>query len=398
MKNSKILKINTTIRCILDKQKQNKLRSIQNNTVYSLRSLFINNILSDESFKQSEYRNIFINYMLNAERLIKGGSYLLLSLYYKSYYNIEIESKLLENKIDSLDTMLNIMSSSQASSNTIKNIINFSGPDGSISCQKNNNDKIEVTKKIESKIKVNICEEFRNIYFSKQKCITKNFIIACMDAYIERESEISPLINKAIDNKQNVLIFARGYSENFKRNIKNIISKSKVFIYPYLVKFDNEDPFLLKDISRCLETQIYSAEAGDNIANTLLDKSSVKSVKVSSNNITIIEQNKSLIDEINLAIKNSDDRSLTEYLLKRKKRVSTNSTEVLIPNNHQQLFEEIKNAIHSYNNCAISGFVDYESYVYPKNIFNKILILSKNLHKVLDNISVVVKIKDLENV
>jgi hypothetical protein len=219
-----------------------------------------------------------------------------------------------------------------------------------------------------------------------------------MDSYIERESEISPLINKAIDSKQHILIFARGYSENFKRNIKSVIAKNKVFIYPYLVKFDNEDPFLLKDISRCLNVQIYSAEAGDNITDTLLDKSGVKNVKVSSNSITILAQNKDLNDEINLAIKNSSDRSLTEYLLKRKKRISTNSTEVLIPKNYNQLFEEIKNTIHSYNNCAISGFVDYENYIYPKNIFKKISILSSNLNRVLNEISVVIKIKDSKNV
>ena len=87
-------------------------------------------------------------------------------------------------------------------------------------------------------------------------------------------------------------------------------------------------------------------------------------------------------------------RSLKRIFVKKKKRLTSNTTEVLIPDSNIKLFEEIKNIIHMYNNLAISGFIEFEGQVYPKNIFNFIDNLSERLINTISNISVVVKIKE----
>tara|TARA_B100000902_G_C27232813_1_gene875808 strand:- start:184 stop:1380 length:1197 start_codon:yes stop_codon:yes gene_type:complete len=398
MQNTQLIKLNSTIDNLVQKEKNNKNRLVQNSSVYCLRSLFVNNLLKEEKFKQSPYRKIILNYLENAEYVMKGGSYLLLSLYLNNFYNKESNSSLAENNINNLNKMIDIMTNSIESSSLVKDILHFSGPDSSILCKKNNNSIVEVNQKIDSQIHVNLCEDFINMYFKSQKSVTKSFLTVCMDAYIERESEISLLIDKAIKDKQNILIFARGYSQNFKRNIKNIIVNSGVLIYPYEVKFNNEDPFLLSDISEIIDIDVYSLEKGDNITKNLVEKSKIKTLKVNPHNITFFETNKKLLKKINESLKSTNDSDLRKYLLKRKKRVSSNITEVLIPKDKNNLFEEIKNIIHCYNNCSVSGFVEYEDYIYPRNVFNKINKLSKNLEKTLKNISVVVKLKDKSNV
>ena len=379
---------------LLEKQEKNKLRIIQNNAVYNNKSLFLNSIIEDKYFKHSPYRNIILNYIMKSERYLKGGSFLLLKLMILKIKKLPVNKKIIKKNLENLEKVITQESSSDQYSNFIKQILQFSGSDSSILCKKTKNNIIEVSKNTNPEIFVNISEDFRSLYFKNQNSSTKNFLTICMDAYLERESEISTIISKAIENKQHILVFARGYSENFKRNIKNIILQSKTYIYLYEVKFDNNDPFLLKDIAGILDMSIYSLESGDNVTKDLLQKTKDNYLKVFPNKIKILNPNLKIQEEINKQLKNCTDAILKEYLLKRKKRLTSNTTEVLIPDSNIKLFEEIKNIIHMYNNLAISGFIEFEGQVYTKNIFNFIDNLAERLINTISNISVVVKIKE----
>ena len=379
---------------LIEKQQNNKIRVIQNNTVYNNNSLFLNSIIEDECFKHSPYRNIILNYVMKSERYLKGGSFLLLRLMILRIKKLSITKKNITKNLKNLDKVILQESSSKQYNEFIKQVLQFSGSDSSILCKKTKNNVIEVSKNTHPEIFVNIAEDFRSLYFKNQESSTKNFLTICMDAYLERESEISAIISKSIENKQHILVFARGYSENFKRNIKNIILKNKMYIYLYEVKFNNNDPFLLKDIASILDMKIYSLESGDNITKDLICKAKENYIKVFPNKIKILRPNSKIQEEINKQLKNCKDSSLKEYLLKRKKRLTSNTTEVLIPDSNIKLFEEIKNVIHLYNNLAISGFVEFEGRIYPKNIFNFIDNLSERLIRTIDNIAVVVKLKE----
>jgi len=394
MRNSNLFTLVSNFNKLIEKQEKRKIRVIQNNAVYNNKSLFLNSIIADECFKHSPYRNIILNYIMKSERYLKGGSFLLLKLMTLKIKKLSINKKNINKNVKNLEKAVLQESSSEQYNKFIKQILHFSGSDSSIRCKKTKNSIIEVAKNMHPEIFVNISEDFRSLYFKNQNSSTKNFLTICMDSYLERESEISTIINKAIENKQQVLVFARGYSENFRRNIKNIILQSKIYIYLYEVKFDNNDPFLLKDIASILDMKIYSLDAGDNITKDLLQKSKNNYLKVFPNKIKILNPNLKIQEEINKQLKNCADISLKEYLLKRKKRLTSNTTEVLIPDSNIKLFEEIKNIIHLYNNLAISGFVEFEGQIYPKNIFNFIENLSERLVNTIDNISVVVKLKE----
>jgi len=379
---------------LVEKQKNSKIRIIQNNAVYNNKSLFLNSLIQDEYFKHSPYRNIILNYILKAESYLKGGSYLLLKLMVLKIRKLAIDKSNIDKNLSNLEKAILQNSSSKKNHEVIKQILNFSGSDSSILCKKTKNSIIEVAKNTHPEIFVNIAEDFNSLYFKNQNSSTKNFLTICMDAYLERESEISTVISKSIESRQPVIVFARGYSDNFKRNIKNIILKSKTYIYLYEVKFDNNDPFLLRDIASILGMKVYSLESGDNIAKDLLQKSKSNYLKVFSNKIKILNPNLKIQEELNKQLKDCIDVDLRKYLLKRKKRLTSNTTEVLIPETEIQLFEEIKNVVHFYNNSAISGFVEFEGLIYPKNTFNFIDVLAERLINTIDNIEVVVKLKE----
>ena len=80
MSKSNLFTLVNNLNKLVEKQKNKKIRIIQNNAVYNNKSLFINSIIEDDCFKHSPYRNIILNYILKSEKYLKGGSYLLLKL------------------------------------------------------------------------------------------------------------------------------------------------------------------------------------------------------------------------------------------------------------------------------------------------------------------------------
>lgn len=395
MTNENILTLSNKLKIYLGKQRNKKFRYFYNEKVYNTKFLFINNLLNEDFINNSPYRNLLINYMIKSENVLKGGSELLSDLTVSRINSLPINYNKVKSSKKNLFLMFNQIVSDSFSLNLIKSIIEFTGPNGSIKCQLSKDSEIKVLKSQNPEIGINISESFSNLYFSKQKEVTKSFIAVCMDAYIERESEVSPLIDEAIKNKQNIIIFARGYSEFFKSNIKNIIMKNKVFIYPYEVKFSNDDPFLLDDISRLLDIEKYSAESGDSITKNILKKSCQCSLKVSAEKVVFLDSvSKEITREIDKKLISAEDDSLKTYLLKRKKRLSSNTTIVRIPDSNITLLEEIKSVIKYYNSAATSGFIEYKGQFYPKKSFLFILTLSMNLNKNLNSIGYVVKLND----
>jgi hypothetical protein len=399
MINENILTLSNNLRTSIDKQRKNKFRYFYNKSVYNSKFLFINSLLKEDFINKSPYRNILINYLIKAENVLKGSSELLSDLTVSRINRLPIDYEKAQSRKKTLYRMFEQIISDGSRLSLIKSIIEFTGPDGSIKCQSTKNNEINVLKSQKPEININILDSFINIYFNKQKEITKNFIAICMDAYIERESEISPLIDTAIKNKQNVIIFARGYSEYFKVNIKNIILKNSVCIYPYEVKFSNDDPFLLDDIARLLGTEKYSAESGDSITKNILNKSCLCSLKVSSEKVVFLNSNSAdITKEIDKKLKIVEDLSLKTYLLKRKKRLTNNTTIVNVPYKDVTLLEEIKSAIAYYNSAATSGFIIYKGRIYPRKSFLFVLKLSENLNNNLKNIGCVVKLNDKKQI
>lgn len=373
--------------------KNNKLRFVTNNSVYESNFFYTYLLQQCELLKENPYKDILFNYLIKSENLYPGSSYYVA----EKLLDIINGNNKKNNKIKTETNILNFkkyldnISTSKEYSDLFLNILKFSGPDATLSCKPTNNIETTIVKKNNTKFNISIHESFRGIYFSNQQETTKQFITAVMDVYIEKESEIMSLVNYGHEQKMPVLLICRGISDYAVSSLKNIILRNNVFIYPYIAKFNNEDPFLLKDISDALEASLFALDAGDSLYSGIVEKTSNKKLKIKSNSIEIFNINKSLIKKINDQIKDSDPE-LRKYLIKRKNRVSPNIVEINIPKDQIKFISEIKSLIRCYNNCILFGLIKDENeniYSYKEDVITE--KLSTNLYKTLLNIGYTIR-------
>ena len=391
--NSKLIELFYKLKKFNNQFKNNKLRFVTNNSVYESNFFYTYLLQQCELLKENPYKDILFNYLIKSENLYPGSSYYVTE---KLLDIINGNSKK-NNKIKTAANILNFkkyldnISTSKEYSDLFLNILKFSGPDATLSCKPTNNIETTIVKKNNTKFNISIHESFRGVYFSNQQETTKQFITAVMDVYIEKESEIMSLVNYGHEQKMPVLLICRGISDYAVSSLKNIILKNNVFIYPYIARFNNEDPFLLKDISDALEASLFALDAGDSLYSGIVEKTSNKKLKIKSNSIEIFNINKSLIKKINDQIKDSDPE-LRKYLIKRKNRVSPNIVEINIPKDQIKFISEIKSLIRCYNNCILFGLVKDENeniYSYKEDVITE--KLSTNLYKTLLNIGYTIR-------
>jgi hypothetical protein len=282
---------------------------------------------------------------------------------------------------------------SDSSFEVFEEILKFSGADATITCEKTKNKDIEINKVCSPKFDFKIDDSFKNIYFSSIEKTTKNFIVSIVDGFIERESELYSLIEYAKKQKLPVVLICRGISDFAKNNLKQIILKNKVYIYPYIESYNNDDPFKLKDFSALANTKMISSEFFDTINTDIVSKTNIVKCTLTSSTISLFNKNELLLKEINKQVEeNKSNINLIKYLRKRKKRVSPNNTIVKIPLSNITLLNEVKNLIKCYNLCAIRGvFIDGSQLqsIQCEKITNT---LSKNLYNNINNLSFKIKI------
>lgn len=394
--NSDLLTLNFELKKLCKKLEECKTRFIENKYVYNSDFLFFSNILNSKVINESPYKNLVFNYMKKAESYFPGGSYLLSDLFSSLNHVVNSKEKEIktEKNVVSLFNMIDLYVKEKKYQDIIKEILVFSGPDASINCVKTSNADIEITKSTKPRISVNIHDELRGVYFSNQKTTTKDFIVVCMDAYIERESEIDVILSHCKRENLPALIFCRGISDYAIQNIKRILLKNNIKVYIYTEKFDDSDPFKLQDISKILGIDLYSVESGATVNTAFYESVPTKKIKVSSNYIEPVEYSLQILDEINSKIKDTNNQDLLKYLNKRKKRALPNLVEIKVPQKNIKLLNDIRCIINIYNNSAISGFVVYKGKTYPANTFSMIKSLSDNMKDTFSNLKCVVKLTE----
>lgn len=388
-----------------DLQKLNKAFSsekcrIIDQKVYNSKFLFFHYFFWSSSFFDSPYRNILIDYFDKSEKRFPGSSYFLsVKLCNKIYGNYIDTPKTIktEKQFDVIMKYLSTLTDG-VSFNLFEKTMEFSGADATITCDKTKNKSIEVSKVCSPKFNISIDSSFKDIYFKTIKKTTKDFIVSIIDGFIERESELYSLIEHAKQQKLPVILICRGMSDFAKSNLKQIILKNKVYIYPYIEMYNNDDPFKLKDFSTLINTKMISSEFFDTINTNTVSKSKVIRCTLSSSTITVYNENELLIKEINKQIEdNKNNISLIEYLRKRKRRIAPNNTIVKIPESNITLLNEIKNLIKCYNFCAIQGVFKRDNNFQSIQCEKITNILSKNLYNTINNLSFKVKIGEKQN-
>ena len=375
---------------------QKKHRIVTNKTIHNIFFLFFTFFLREEVFFNSPYRNLLINYFKKAEQYYPGSSYFVSVNLVELIFNGKINTINKVKTDKNINTIFKYLKSiaNNKSFLFLKDILEFSGADATITCLSSKSSEIIVEKKCNPNFNINIDESFINTYFSNQNQTTKRFIISIIDGFIERDAEIFSLFEMCKKEKLPAVLICRGISEDAKRNIKQIILKNKVYVYPYTLKFDNHDPFLIKDIAKSCETQIISSEFHDNIYKDLESKTNIVKMTISENKILFHEKSDILIQEINkqLSIANIDFEA-KQYLQKRKRRASPNNVLVKIPDNMHNLLQEVKSLIVCYNFCVRQGIYIYDDdTLNSKQCFESSLSLSKSLFKNLKRIGYTLKL------
>ncbi len=378
----------------LNKDFSNNKCRIIDNKVYDSKFLFFHFFYWSSEFYNSPYRKILIDYFEKAEKHYPGSSHMLsVKLCQKIYGINDKEEKVKAISKKYADVMFHLKSLTEKNAfRLFEDLITFSGADATIRCVKSKNQKIEVVKSCVPEFKIQLINDFRQIYFTNIKETTKDFLVSIIDGFIERESEIFSLIEHAKKCSLPVILITRGMSDYAKKNLKYILLKNNIMIYPYIEPYNNEDPFKLNDISLTIGNKIISADQGDNINNNIIDKSSICKCTISTSSIKIHRKNKILVNQIKKQIEeNKNNTDLMPYLIKRKLRCLPNNTTVKIPEAKIKMLNEIKNLIKCFNSCAINGvYTDTEIIKSVKS--EKITdTLSKNLYNNLISISYLIK-------
>ena len=394
--NNKLLDLFYKLKKFNESFKNEKNKIIAGSNVYKSKFLYFYFFLMSEEFKETPYRNILINYFKKSEDLYPGSSYytsvkLLDNLLLNNHM---IKKVSLESNIKNLfDYMKSI--SNKDSFELTRDILNFSGPDGIINCKQTKNKEILIEKTSKPTYKINIHSEFTNIYFSKVSKTTKSVRLSVFDGFIERESELIPLLEEMKKEKIPGVIICRGMSENATKHLKNILLRNKMFLYPYISKFENDDPFLLKDIATIAETSVVSGEFLDNIYKDIVGKSKIVKVTLEKDKIVFDKKSEDLIIEINKQLKDCN-HNVKDYLNRRKKRASPNNITVHIPMRMNNLLNELKALIKCYNLCVLRGLVLKNGETYSKHCEEITDRLSEGLFKTLSNIGLTIKLKKVE--
>ena len=366
--------------------------------VYSSKFLFYFYFYWSKEFYNNPYRKLLLDYFSKVEKIYPGSSYFVsVKLCNKILgINHKIKKELADRKYNNILSFLEKQTNKETFS-LFKNIIEFSGADASISVEKNNNTSISVEKNIFPEFNIEMLEEFKSIYFKNVNSSTKDFLFCVVDGFIERESEIIPLLDKAKNLSIPLLVITRGFSAQSIKSLKSIILKNNLYVYPYVEKYNNEDPFKLKDLCQINNLKIVSSESGDNIYTDAVEKSDILRCQVYKNKIIFNSLTKNnLISNINDQIENNvGNKNLLDYLSFRKKRCTPNKVVVKIPKEKETYFIELRGLIKSYNKCVVGGVhTERGVAVICEEISN---LYTEKLYNTLKNIKFKIETKEKKN-
>lgn len=373
-----------------------KNRVVALDNVFESKFLFLEHFLTKSEFSKSPYRNLLINYFKNAEKQFPGSSWDIsevISQKILGNYNKDKKSKT-DNNIKNIFSFIKNMTDKETFI-LFKEILEFSGPDATILCKETKNSEISVEKSCMPSFRLSLKNEFVPIYFSSVNEVTKDVIFSVIDGYIERESELTLLIEKSKIEGLPVVVVCRGISYEATNHLKSILLRNNIKLYLYIEKFNDKDPYFFDDISCSAFTKTISGETLDSIYKDSAEKSSIVKVKLSPTEIKFYDTNQDLSKEINKQInfaKSNNIKSI-DYLIKRKSRVLPNNVYVNIPKKEIRKILEIKNLIKIYNRIAAYGmFIDENNNVKSNFKHNVVDKLSESLYKNIVEIGYAIKL------
>jgi len=385
----------------IKKFEKHKIRVIRlEKEVYKSNFMFFYFLIASKILENCSLKNIFINSFKTAEMNSPGASYYLAKKIVHMFKNNTAELSALNNKIIPNMFLLKefiFKNSDKLTGEIILNAIELGGPDSTIICEENKKNETVIERIDNCEFNISIHPKLSKILFSEEnKYKNKNARFVISDTFIERESEIVNLIEECVLNKQSLVIFCRGVSDNAIENIKKIMLYNKILIYIYTDSFQNNDPFKFNDLAESLELSVINIETQTSLLKDGIQKSkSINDIKLFSNKILFQNKNKNLINNIDSMLKEKkDDIELCKYLLERKRRLSSKKVIVKVSNTNTTLLQSLKDLLLSYKNICKYGLINdtINNDIVPYNVEISTNNLGKSLYENINKISFVIKV------
>ncbi len=397
--NKQLLKDLMQTKKFINRFSDSKVRLIdKTGNLYTHKNNFFYKFMLSNVLDQSPYRNIIINNLHNCERIFPNSSLYTLDNLINIFQNKK-EVDFQNTKKASKENLKNILSNflPEETISTFESILSFSGPDSLISIQPTNNIKLTIKKENMSEFYTNCNSDLSYILFNDKNSKSKRDVIfLAFDGFLERDSDLHHLLLQSQQNENKmIVILCRGTNNYFVSNIKKTIISTKIPVLIYECPFSNDDPFLFQDLCSSLEVKPVCIEEGEIILKQIKEKMKiVQNITLYENKICFeVEESirLKLFSEFNNLLADSKDE-YKNYIMQRKKRISSKKVEVFVPKDQKKLIEDLKFSFMVYNSICKFGVVENNKQIFPKQLNDIVLKYSKLLYEQLKNISYVTKI------
>jgi len=324
----------------------NKVRLINKNNVFNKKYIFLYSLLVSKKLDNA-FGDIIKEHILKAESIYPGASFSIINDLFSLEKNTNSLNKK-KPKLADIKKYFYLNNIEKENINLFEKLINFSGPDSIINIH-NSKLKNEVVKRKESKFEINVNKDFYSIFFTKQKFVKRSCSLVIVDGFLEKDQHLIPALESAKENNKTLVLVCRGMTKQVSNFLKSCILKNNITCLVYEKRFDNEDPFILEDMSIASDCALIKDY-------TSLSREIKENIKIIDNlclgpNFVSFQQKSSLVDKKVKELKGLDIKE--EFLEKRIKRLSVNKTDVYCTD--PDLIEFLKYAIKVYNKIIKFG-------------------------------------------
>ena len=200
-----------------------------------------------------------------------------------------------------------------------------------------------------------------------------NSKIICIDGFIENVSEIHRVLDDALKQKETIILFARGLSEEVIHTLKVNYDRGTLQVIPIIVKYDLDNANILNDLAVTSCSDVVSSLKGQLISNIDISTfSRVDSVVVTPSGILV--ENDIATNNIDFHIKNlqnkintSENQYEKDVLTKRIQNLGVNRITVHFKNDQLKKTKslEFDRAIRSIKSATSYGICELRGAIYP---------------------------------
>lgn len=347
-----------------------------------------------EGTTENATRNLLLKCMLDAENKSVGGAYILLCAL--SGMEMPAESAGRRFTLNDLKSSLNFFIDEQAS-DIVSEAVSIAGRKGKIFIDGSISQCTEIS------YGTQVCKWKPNVSFFNSVLLPKVSVQNCkvifIDGIIESVSEAHKIFQDSYEKKISVVIFARGYAEEFIATAAINFQRQTAQILPIAVPFDEVGVNGLADIAMCFSSDVISSDKGQLISNINIDDHPVADRITSSAVATEIEfknnQVNTIVSRLSERLRTTDANQ-SELIRKRIEALGTGSVSIKIGSDKKSLSGIIKDrvdfGVRFSKSCISSGVIDFGDIAYPIQSIKSGTDCAKSFISILNNCGCILEV------